>query len=498
MSSFAFWERLKGKNSSEDEEVSGFDFYYHLIYMAAIAGAGISRSRLFQLASQLPSASSRYFQMVYTTVQGLTYTYPEACSLVGESARSEQVKSFLLRFSNTLSSGEPEAEFLPKEAQVQEENYANEYERDVESLRKWTDAYAALLISVTLIIVINLVSTLIYDIGSGLMIAMIAIAILIGFGGAWVLWRAAPKEVRNVPLAQGSREQRLSLRLCRILVPAAVILCLLLLLLGVKLGLVLILSSLLLLPLGIVSIIADKRIVKKDEEIGPFLRSLGGMATSTATTLSNALIRVDLDPFPSLKQDIARLRYRIQALIDPNLAWRRFMAETGSKLISQSTGIFLDAVNLGADPGTVGFYCSRFANRIYMLRAHRTVVSSTFVWLTMVMHAAAVALLVFIIEVISKFLSLIQTVKMPEQSLQTSQMLVLPIPLLTYNNLQIQFLYQLTTLTILLLTGANALALIAVDGGHILKVSYYLCLLLFIAGTCLLLVPPIVSLILRV
>ncbi|WP_269851837.1 hypothetical protein [Methanosarcina horonobensis] len=54
--------------------------------------------------------------------------------------------------------------FLKQEKITREEIYSNEYERSVESLKKWTDGYTALMVSVTLVITITLVSVMIYNI----------------------------------------------------------------------------------------------------------------------------------------------------------------------------------------------------------------------------------------------------------------------------------------------------------------------------------------------
>ena len=492
MNSSRFWQKRTGKSSFK--EVSGFDLFYQLTYMSALAAAGISRSRIFQLASKLPSPSSRYFEKIDILSQKLAYNYPEACSMVGEAAKSKEIKSFLLRLSDALTSGEPMADFLAREAQVQGEYYSNEYERDLESLRKWTDAYAALIVSVALIVIINLISTMIYEMETALMAGLAVLAATMGFFGAWVLSRSAPKEVRSVSSSEGSREQRLSRKLLKVLASVTLVACLSLALLGVELRWLLVLASFLLLPIGRVGLLIDRRTSKKDEEISSFLRSLGGMATSTGTTLTEALTRIDLSSFPALEPDVKRLHQRLVAFIDPKLCWQKFEAETGSKLISQGASIFHDAVDMGADPERVGFLCSLFATKTVMLRAKRRVVSSTFVWLSMVMHVAVVALMVFIVEIIGKFQSLIEGLAL-ERGEQAVQMMALPIPLLAFGSAQIRFLYQMTIFMILLLTLTNTLALIATDGGHISKAFCYLCISLFIVGASLLYVPPLVNMI---
>ena len=513
MSSFKFWQRPEGKASSNgkasgrrrrkgkisfEETALSFDLFYQLTYMSAISSAGISRDRLFRLSAQLPCPPSRYFKEVNDLVQ-LGYGYPEACRMIGESTEVEDVKAFLLRLSNSLSSGGPLADFLAREAEVQGERYTNAYERSLASMGKWVDAHSALVISTAVIVIINLVSTLIYEMGKHLMVILTAVAVMTSFFGAWAISRSAPREVRSLgPLWQGLesfREGHLSYRLLEALVPASLLTCLILAFQGVKLGWILVVASLFLFPLGLLTFLGDRKITRKEEEIGPFLRSLGGMATSTGTTLVEALDRLDFRSFPWLESDIKRLRLRLLAFVEPELCWRTFAAETGSKLISEAVSIFYDAVSMGGDPERVGYFSSLFAMKVIMLRAKRRVVSSTSEQLTTLMHGAVVVLMVFVVEVVIGFRNTVSALGVVKQAERAGQALSLPIPLLAYGGAYMQFLYQIVVVMILILTVTDAFALISADGGHVSKGSFYLSILMFVTGLSLLYVPSLVSMI---
>jgi flagellar protein FlaJ len=405
------------------------------------------------------------------------------------------MKSLLLRFSNALYAGEPEAAFLAEEAEITGRMYENEYERDLSSLTKWTDAYASVVVSAALIIIINLVSTMIYEMGTGMVVALMVVAVLTSGFGAWILSRAAPKETTYVFSPQGPKEQRRAAQLSRILFPAMAAICIPLLLLGTKLGLVLILIGVFLFPLGVTCLRADGRVAKKDEEIGPFLRSLGGMASSTGTTIGEALSRLDFDSFPALEEDIQRLSRRLTAAIRPGLCWGRFALETGSKLIGETTGIFNDAINMGADPDRAGMLCSEFAAKTNMLRARRRVVTATFTWLTVTMHGAIGGLMILILEVIIKFLSLIRSALPDDQAAEATQQVAMTMPLLSFGESEIRMLTMMTTGMVLLLVVTNAYAILAADGGPRIKITFYMSILLFMSGASLLMVPRLVSMI---
>ncbi len=56
-----------------------------------------------------------------------------------------------------------------------------------------------------------------------------------------------------------------------------------------------------------------------------------------------------------------------------------------------------------------------------------------------------------------------------------------------------QLLHYITRAMVLLLTLANAVAIAATDGGHKLRLSFYLSMLMLISGVCFIAVPPLVG-----
>lgn len=471
------------------QEVNGFDLFYQLTYMSAVAASGISRNRIFQLGSSLPRNPAAYFDRVNLLSQTLGYDYARACSLVGLAIKSEAMVSLLLRLSNALASGQPEHEFLSEEAGVQGQLYEKEYERDLASLTKWTDAYAAVTVSASLMIIINMTSSLIYPLGDGILVGLVITAAFTAGVTAWILSRAAPKEKIDLFSKEGPWTQRTALRMALYLLPAIVVIGSLLLVLGVPISVTTLVVAVLLFPLGLVSVLAGREIDKKDREFGPFLRSLGSMAVSTGATITEALNRLDLSSFPTLESDLKRLRNRLNAAISPELCWQKFALETGSKLIGEAVTIFNDAVKLGGDPDTIAFLTADFSARTIMLRAKRKVTASTFTWLTVVMHGAVATLMVLILEIVHNFSELMNAA-MP--TLEPGAEAV-TVPMSVFNTPEIGLYRWMTIFMVLLLSLINAGAIIATDGGHRLKLTFYLSIMLFTSGLSFLLVPPLVE-----
>lgn len=472
------------------KEVTSSDLFYQLSYMSAVASAGIARSRVFELGSNLPRIPADYFKRVHLLAQKLGYDYAAACTKVGLAVKSETMISLLLRLGNALTAGQPEADFLTEEAGVQGEAYEKEYERDLESLTKWTDAYAAVTVSATLMIVINMTSSLIYDLGDLIITGLAVTSLAIAAVTAWILSRAAPKEEIDLFSPEGTWPQRLAGQLAIYTFAAVFIICPLLMVVGMSLGATLIIAALILMPMGAISMWAGREIDKKDREFGPFLRSLGSMAVATGTTITEALTRLDLSSFPTLEVDLIRLRSRLLAAVEPELCWRKFALQTGSKLIGETVNIFNDAVRLGADADTVAFLAAEFGTKTIMLRAKRKVVASTFSWLTVAMHGTVSALMIIILEIIRNFTAMIETAAsaLDQQALESAATTV---P--TFNTPDVGFFQLIAIVMVIMLSVINAYAIIATDGGHKYKGVFFLSILLFLVGISFIVIPPLVQ-----
>ena len=155
-----------GPKSLFSREPVDFDLVTQLTHMSAVATSGIARDRLFDGTAELEYSTSKYFRRVHRVAQRLNYDYSKACEVVAEQVKNESVQNLLLHFSTRPRAGEAETDFLERETEVQLELYGKKYERDMESLRKWTDAYIALMVSTTLIVVISMVSMMIYPLGT--------------------------------------------------------------------------------------------------------------------------------------------------------------------------------------------------------------------------------------------------------------------------------------------------------------------------------------------
>jgi archaeal flagellar protein FlaJ len=493
-----FWSKPKlqinKKEDSFDPQLLSMDFYSQLVYMSAIATSGVARDKLIYYAARLPFVAARFFRKVDFVAKMFNHDYPQACRIVGEKTSEPEVKALLLRLSSALSSGEDVSGFFSRESQICGESYSNSYERRLALLKTWGDAYVSLIMTTALVTVMSVVSMMIGNVTIIFIMALSIVTIIASFSGTWFLYKTAPRELRNHSLAVRSKEQNLARKLCRVILPAGFVVVIALILVGAGLGGVMLAIGAVLFPIGLVAVMDDSKISKRDTEVATFIRSLGGVMQAIGATASEAMGRLEFRSLGTMKNSVGLLHTRILAGISLDNCWDRFVGETGSEQVSRSVRIFWDGINLGGDAQKVGIQASSFAMNISFLRAQRSQIASGFTWLTVAMHAVLATLCVFIYSVFVTFSQLVNTI-IPKTSTSGALSALPSFGLFGQGAAYLGLLHIMVIAIVLILTVANALSIHFVNGGHFLKMLFYLALTTTISGAVLVVVPRIVNMI---
>ena len=326
---------------NENDRRLYFDLLMQVQYMASMAMAKASRDLLFEKAASMNLTSTPYFRDIQTLTTNLGLDYSQACTMVAERTDKHDISQFLLRTAGSMKSGEDEGEFLTREAEVLAEQYGEKYGRDVESLKKWTDAYTALVVSVGLVVVVSIISMMIYQISTIFLVGVSFAAVSAVSLGAWIIYLSAPQEAFVRVAGLTSADQKKAMTLFKVLVPPGAALASILLMTA-GLGPALIVFALSMLPAGFVMNRDSKRIAKRDYDMAVFVRILGGVASAIGTTLGEAIGRIDRRSMNALEDDIEKLDIRLKAGIRSDLCWQRFVDDSGSELIDRTARIFVD------------------------------------------------------------------------------------------------------------------------------------------------------------
>jgi flagellar protein FlaJ len=324
----------------------------------------------------------------------------------------------------------------------------------------------------------------------GLATIMIGIAGL----GDWIIYRTAPVEPKTHRRPEKSKTQQQMLTVAKVLLPAAA-------LLGAGVGFVfsvgagMVAAGIAVAPVGVLAFLDDRRVDQFDKDISTFLRSLGSIVGAIGTTVTEGMERINQRSLASLEQPVRRLHVRLRSGIRPDLCWDRFVSETGSELVDRSVGTFWHTLKLGGDPDQIGFLSSLFALKISLMRENRKLVSQTFMWLIIPLHAVLIGILLFVTEVMVIFanqLNNIQTQALANTDPTTTGGIDVT-SVLAFAAPNVGFIRGFALVATLVLTFVDTWSPHATAGGHHHKVWTYAAIMLVISGLALMFVPHVVS-----
>jgi flagellar protein FlaJ len=381
----------------------GADLLFMSTYMASITTSGVTRPEIFEYtAARKEYVPGRYVEKVQNHVTRWNYSYVEALLIVAGKIQNEMLQSMFNRYANSIESGVPDEDFLAKELGTIRSVYRNTYEQGLEMLKKWGDAYIAMLFSASLVGIIIMISVAIYSpegIESTLNMSYMIILVISVFGLS-IMYKSVPEDERTHHMsAWESKEQGLIHRMERLILPLIALACVILFLIGSNLGTIFLLAGVLLAPLGLIGFIDDVNIVKRDHDFSTFIRGLGAVMGGKGITTIHAMAEVDRESLPHLKPHIDAVYSKLNLGLNEQLSWERFIGETGSNLVYKYMNIFRDAVELGGTPDTIGQIVGTSVLEQVLLREKREMFSKGFIVLLVPMHAAMVGIFLFLFYV---------------------------------------------------------------------------------------------------
>jgi flagellar protein FlaJ len=257
-------------------------------------------------------------------------------------------------------------------------------------------------------------------------------------------------------------------------------------------GMALIVGSVIVAPLGWLAWRDDQKIDKRDRDISVFLRGLGGVMGASSTTVAEGLSRMNRKALGAMEGHVHRLYVRLSNGIQPDLTWMRLCGESGSELVTRAIRIFWDGIRVGGEPSVVGKLAAEFAQKVSLLRQTRGLVANTFMFVVVPMHAALLAILLFVTEVMKIFghqLASVQDENLNSDIVQEAGVS----GFITFANPNFTLISVFVTIAIVLLTVANSFAPYAAGGGHKFKFFLFASVMMLMSGIAFLVVPPIVQ-----
>ena len=178
------------------------------------------------------------------------------------------------------------------------------YENGFENLKKWGDAYVAMLLAGTVIAITLMISIAIFSSEGfqGTLNISYGIILAICVFGIFLMLQSVPEDPKTHNLQdRGSNEQNTIHSIERILVPITIILALILWFIGIPIGWVFMLVGFLIAPFGIIGLIDDHNITLRDSDFVTFIRNYGAIMGGQATTSAHALGAINRKAFTALE-----------------------------------------------------------------------------------------------------------------------------------------------------------------------------------------------------
>lgn len=482
--------RKRTERVSSDDAAVSFDLLSILTYMAALATGESSRDLIFERTIEQGFKTGLYFRQVYLLTKRMGFEYVRAFRMVSRKAGARSIKNLLLRFAGAITAGVSEADFLAAEAKTEREQYVNTYHQNLEAMSKWGDAYAALLVSVALVVVVSMISSMLSDLGGPFLVMLTFSMIMVSSFGVYIIYRTAPQEIKTFQAKKGPIQRRWAKRLFVLLVPAGILFGAVL---GFKFGFAgfLLVFGFSLFPSGFVAWRENGKLDQIDQEIAIFIRSLGKVTAALGTTIGASLGKIDRRSLGTLEPYLNRLNTRLSKNISTERCWDAFREELGSELANRATHMFVDGVTLGGPPGKVGDIAGQYAMDTAMMRSRRTVSAAPFAFLTIPLHFAMTGLMIFVLEIMKAFNERISVAlaEMEAYSGGSGVSAVASLPVFKEQNMGM--LITLTTIALVSMTISNALAPKFALGGHPLNAAFYGAITCVMTGFNLLIIPPV-------
>jgi len=397
-------KRLKEKIAevTEDRKM-GADLLFLNTYMASLAIANASRPEIFAYASNRKEyISAKYITKVDMYVKKWNYSYSEALGIVADRTHNVILRSMLNRYANAIDSGVPDDDFLKNELSTVRSVYRSQVEQGLEMLKKWGDAYIAMLLSGTVICVTIMISIAIYSpqgLDATLNMAYAIVLTICVFGNV-LMYTSVPDDPKSHGLTdRTSKEQQTIHAMERIIVPLVLGAFIVMTLLGINAGLIFMMVGILMAPLGIIGFIDDSNITLRDNDFSTFIRSLGSIMGGQGTTAVHALATIDKKSLTALEPLVNSVYSQMNLGLDNKQIWDKFIGESGSNLIYKYLNIYLDTVIMGGPPEPIGTVVGSSVLEQTLLREKKDMHARSFIVLLAPMHMAMVGIFVVLFRI---------------------------------------------------------------------------------------------------
>ncbi|RLG86421.1 MAG: hypothetical protein DRO18_04425 [Thermoprotei archaeon] len=448
---------LRGRRKAIGGYEVNEDLIYLVTHMYAVSTGRPPNRRLFMLDTWAGGYGGydSILRRIAILAVDWGYGFAKAIRIVVSELRNKIFRDFLLRLGELLNIGEEPTRFLDIERRALLTEYQAHYTRLLEASKLLLGVYTSGVSSAIFIMITFLIFIFLFSIPPS-MVIMVYIAILISLSIlAYILYKVLPRD-RVTHKFKVKIPEKIRYRSLLIFSLAS----------SVAVGFValnMFKDPYLAISIAAVPLVAPglyaKKVEKKIREIESFfsifVRSFGltySMIPHTPTALASTL-RSDYGPLTKyLRRSLARLN----AGIDPKVAWYYFIGETWSEVVRRNVNILYDSINVGGDLAKVGTVLSETTFRLLDIRKQRVQVAKAFESTIYIVHTLFSAIMSFVLSLLLVFNNIIMKLQSVNEELAS----VLP-----FKPMMLDVAVSFTPIFIIALSVLNAFVIKVAQGG---------------------------------
>jgi len=339
------------------------------------------------------------------------------CEVIRKEVKALYLRDFFQRFAQVARLGEDMPSFMTKEYNTLMVIYASTTERSLTRLKRFSEAYSAILSSSVVILVITVFTSIIWGGGMELLSYMFPGLILVYLLFAYSFYYYSPN-IRII--STGATEPKIAdlLRVDKpvargtIIANLAFAALLTLQILPKEIGLVMAaLTGIPALVLGQMGLRRADKIQVLDERFPEFNSTLSVSLSTLDASTTFAFKDISKMDFGKLTPFVKRMQTRLELGLSPKTSWQSFRQEISSELIRGHTETYENAIALGAPARDVGPLISN--SSLFLLTERRRVgeVAALLKGIVTPLHPILCAIMGLIMAIISLFMSVFQHYK---------------------------------------------------------------------------------------
>lgn len=354
---------------------------FFMTHFGVLSTSNLPRAEIIRVLGERREygALAEEMRRIHGLVENWNLSLPEACRVVSKTTPSTILADFLERLAHAVQSGQDLEGFLRAEQSVVMKEYGAFYEASLYRLEQLKELYLSVMMSGVFLVVFAVITPVITGSNPArLLTGILAFFALMEGLFLFLVKLRAPNDRLWHGLDVATRERgriRAALAASALLAVALAV-GLSFTALPFQVGLALAVSPFA--AAGVYAERVERRIRRREQNYGAFVRSLGASASARGGGANEVLRKLTAHNFGPLTEMVKHLYARLAWRIDETGAWRRFAADSGSNLVAHFNDMFIAGLRAGGKAHLVGEIISENVVRILNLRTSRASTAGTF------------------------------------------------------------------------------------------------------------------------